>query len=631
MVSDTTQHDGLYKPLSREGEIRLLYLESVEECDSGEYKIWCSIRHKQLPERTREGRESDERTGYEALSYEWGSSEDPQYIWIRGHPTPIPVRANLYLALLHLLLPDEERPLWVDAICINQNDPGERNSQVTQMGRIYSRAERVVVWLGIASLDSSRAMGFLAQIEEAPESSTSEESFRRTFGFDRKISKTIFKSLMAVRSLCLRGYWGRLWITQELALGKEVVLHCGQDLVHWKKFAVMGKALENAFATGIASAWGWPIQLSSALRDIGESRAVQLISLREQTQGRDPLISIARRIFRFQDHQHYVNHDILEVFEQNSTAECQYSHDMVFGLLSITWDCCQNWVPVDYGIPVSQICYSVLEHHAVLHHSFTDDDLLLRRSQRLHQRLGASPSTFLASPLYPSKAFQKQNLRIKCTSRGCIRYLSQRSDDPTQDFESPSGLGCQSQRWLDLEVNQERDLVCPIPQAFSRSEGNGLHQCPNGLMDRQRNEEFLQEKDIQYSLAQLLDRAKGEDPETTTSSYKVAVDEQGAIFFVPLETQLGDNICRFEIEAQLGILAVVREATDGYSFVAGRAIAFFTGSKFSGESMSENAGKFFMGGMSSLDNAQKAPVHENFYMDTFAIQVLTRPSAFGKV
>lgn len=64
---------------------------------------------------------------------------------------------------------------------------------------------------------------------------------------------------MAVRSLCLRGYWSRLWITQEFALGKEVILHCGQDLVYWKKFAMMGKALENALTTGISSVWGWPI------------------------------------------------------------------------------------------------------------------------------------------------------------------------------------------------------------------------------------------------------------------------------------------------------------------------------------------------------------------------------------
>jgi hypothetical protein len=36
----------------------------------------------------------------------------------------------------------------VDALCINQADVFERNQQVNMMGRIYKRAESVVVWLG---------------------------------------------------------------------------------------------------------------------------------------------------------------------------------------------------------------------------------------------------------------------------------------------------------------------------------------------------------------------------------------------------------------------------------------------------------------------------------------------------
>jgi hypothetical protein len=38
--------------------------------------------------------------------------------------------------------------LWVDALCINQEDTTERNHQVMQMGAIYEKAKRVVVWLG---------------------------------------------------------------------------------------------------------------------------------------------------------------------------------------------------------------------------------------------------------------------------------------------------------------------------------------------------------------------------------------------------------------------------------------------------------------------------------------------------
>lgn len=37
---------------------------------------------------------------------------------------------------------------WIDAICINQDDIEERNSQVGSMSRIYGQAQLVLGWLG---------------------------------------------------------------------------------------------------------------------------------------------------------------------------------------------------------------------------------------------------------------------------------------------------------------------------------------------------------------------------------------------------------------------------------------------------------------------------------------------------
>lgn len=45
--------------------------------------------------------------------------------------------------------------LWIDSICINQEDVEERNSQVKIMGDIYKNASTVVIWLG-ASDDYTR-------------------------------------------------------------------------------------------------------------------------------------------------------------------------------------------------------------------------------------------------------------------------------------------------------------------------------------------------------------------------------------------------------------------------------------------------------------------------------------------
>lgn len=48
--------------------------------------------------------------------------------------------------------------MWIDAICIDQDDIAHKGHQVSMMGEIYSHASRVIVWLGPQSHESSRAM-----------------------------------------------------------------------------------------------------------------------------------------------------------------------------------------------------------------------------------------------------------------------------------------------------------------------------------------------------------------------------------------------------------------------------------------------------------------------------------------
>jgi hypothetical protein len=81
------------------------------------------------------------RPQYEALSYVWGPIE-MKSISLNGQSCD--VRENLFDALVTLRHENQQRTLWVDAICINQDDMKERNHQVSRMGSIYSQAEKVV-------------------------------------------------------------------------------------------------------------------------------------------------------------------------------------------------------------------------------------------------------------------------------------------------------------------------------------------------------------------------------------------------------------------------------------------------------------------------------------------------------
>jgi Heterokaryon incompatibility protein (HET) len=107
---------------------------------------------------------------YEALSYTWGGKPDPsRFIKILdgGQAYSIPITANLESALRQL------RPLsdvttvtylWVDALCINQENHVEKGSQIPKMADIYNQATSVRVWLGEEKDHSDVALNFIRRV-----------------------------------------------------------------------------------------------------------------------------------------------------------------------------------------------------------------------------------------------------------------------------------------------------------------------------------------------------------------------------------------------------------------------------------------------------------------------------------
>ncbi|ORY14571.1 heterokaryon incompatibility, partial [Clohesyomyces aquaticus] len=85
------------------------------------------------------------RHNYEAVSYKWGNSELPSHIICEGKKLSITRNCK---AALEQFSSVKNRLLWVDSICINQNDVQERNEQVSLMAIIYSSADRTLAWLG---------------------------------------------------------------------------------------------------------------------------------------------------------------------------------------------------------------------------------------------------------------------------------------------------------------------------------------------------------------------------------------------------------------------------------------------------------------------------------------------------
>jgi hypothetical protein len=91
---------------------------------------------------------------YEALSSVWGDKTQQVEITVVNtakateEQSKIEVQLDLAGAIRQLRHTDRIRTLWIDVICIDQNDKSEKVAQAKRIGRVYALASAVIVWLG---------------------------------------------------------------------------------------------------------------------------------------------------------------------------------------------------------------------------------------------------------------------------------------------------------------------------------------------------------------------------------------------------------------------------------------------------------------------------------------------------
>ncbi|RSL53631.1 hypothetical protein CEP53_007692 [Fusarium sp. AF-6] len=172
---------------------------------------------------------------YEALSYVWGSPDDGVAVSVAysddSQHSTLMVGQNLFVALQHLRRVDKPRTMWIDAVCINQEDISERSSQVRNMGNVYRFASRVVVWLGETNKDSDFIMGLLqdvgARMQQEPN------------GWIQYLESKAYESraMHALHFLLLRPWFKRVWIRQEIGLANnDSVVMYGHMMMPWQHF-----------------------------------------------------------------------------------------------------------------------------------------------------------------------------------------------------------------------------------------------------------------------------------------------------------------------------------------------------------------------------------------------------------
>ena len=185
---------------------------------------------------------------FEALSYAWGDSNLCQRLYCNN--SLIKITQSLFDALFHLRYPKATRTLWVDAVCIDQNNNRERIKQIPLMKEIYQHASCVMIWLGLADQSSGRALDLLRLAanylrQETGQSMPTAEwalRFRERFSDDRNRQwgfppKEDLKS-WPVDAIFQRSWFFRCWTFQEAALATKATIQIGEHLLDWADLCV---------------------------------------------------------------------------------------------------------------------------------------------------------------------------------------------------------------------------------------------------------------------------------------------------------------------------------------------------------------------------------------------------------
>ncbi|KAI0477852.1 heterokaryon incompatibility protein-domain-containing protein [Xylariaceae sp. FL0804] len=283
-------------------EFRILVLEPAERLDD---MITCELREAKLG-----GGQQ-----FEAISYRWDDGTRTEDIRIRSRGGAaasaaaaaatdgsshevLPVAHSVARVLRQLRRPRKARSLWIDQLCIDQDNAEERAQQVRQMSRLYREAARVNIWLGEGDRMAAAAIRVARDVynffhpdqrgavcaggEEGPcrcEAGVTRHWFSRAelgrrldSGSDRGVLGKVLQRAFEVHlktwrpevaqstqglqrtvsvsqlmaSLFSNPWFYRAWVVQEALSARSALVHCGAEAIPWEEVVFISRYLAGA-------------------------------------------------------------------------------------------------------------------------------------------------------------------------------------------------------------------------------------------------------------------------------------------------------------------------------------------------------------------------------------------------
>lgn len=176
--------------------------------------------------------------GYRCLSYCWETTVREADIIVDGFR--FSVTKNLLKALQNLRKPTTTLLMWIDQLCINQDDHLERGHQVSIMKRIFSQAKEVIVWLGEEDDRMKKLCEYAKKMRR--DSDSPKGPLKKLLG-PREVQATM-------QRLLERPWFSRVWVLPELALARFTVVAFGRSRMSWENLVRMIRDLQPPQGSG---------------------------------------------------------------------------------------------------------------------------------------------------------------------------------------------------------------------------------------------------------------------------------------------------------------------------------------------------------------------------------------------
>ncbi|RBR26180.1 uncharacterized protein FIESC28_00963 [Fusarium coffeatum] len=294
-----------------------------------------------------------------ALSYVWGARENPAVILLNGQPFSI--TRNLYNALIEYRRhtfengTEEKALIWVDAICINQNDNVEKSVQVPRMSDIYGKCQHVLAWLGpvenkdedtISKL-SEKLKDFKSPGGEDLEEDERIKAFMKLGKADQETAAEVELVRKALKSIGHRPWFRRIWILQEAVLAqKSPILLCGQyELgydIFFKTWVLMlnpsedGQLLYSFMAKNPVRFKAIEVTYKKILRERGANGQGEISQKKQSAL------------------------DIFKLLSEATELEATVAHDRLYALIGLlACDALPKAIQPDYTKPLENLCHDL--------------------------------------------------------------------------------------------------------------------------------------------------------------------------------------------------------------------------------------------------------------------------------